>query len=434
VSGRLRRAIAAIPHLTAATVSPRVVIPAVLLVLAPVVPVHAGTEEFSTFGVEAQEEDDESLIDHILTRTPRGWDDEWERSPQALRTAQGCLTSGQWYTNTDLKLRAPLGERAFFGLDLEQREDDRTNYQFLDFSFHFPTRFGTAGAMFRPFHDKSRQDFALMWDLGSDSTAYQLRLTAGLEDLFNNFWEFRQSRSGANVEPYVRHPWEPGMRLVIRQPRIRAEVGGHYLTPSTKRLINSYADESVNRIRTLWGALGWAAVDARALGLEWELRGTNHQAASTDAAALQLEPDGRDYRRQWTLESAVRRRLASRMSGEARWLYQQRTARHAPPVGPRTFDAVDRVVQLEALWSATHAIAVRFGGMHDRITVVDDGGNVYAGFVGYGTRTESRLYLGLMARFGRVRLQGLEGIELDHEPYEVAGVHDKGFLQLQTTF
>lgn len=434
MSGRLRRADAAILRRFAAILTPPVAIPSILIALATAVPVHAGTEEFSTFSVDAQEEDDESLIDHILTRAPRAWAGEWERAPQALRTAQGCLTSGQWFTHTDLKLRAPLGERAFFGLDITQREDDRTNYQFVDFSFHFPTRFGTVVGMFRPSYDKARQDFAVMWDMGSDTTAYELRLVAGLEDLFNNFWEFRQSRSGANAEPYVRHPWEPGLRLVFRQPRIRAEVGGRYLTPSSKRLIISYVDESLNRVRTLWGALGWASVDARALGFEWELRGTNHQASSTDAPALQPQPDGRNYRRQWTFESAVRRRLASRMSAEARWLYQQRTRRQAPPIGPRTFDAVDRVLQLEAQWTATDAIALRFGGLHDRITVVDDGGIAYASFVGFGTRSESRLYLGLMARFGRVGLQAVEGIELDHEPYDVAFVHDKGFLQLQTTF
>jgi hypothetical protein len=52
----------------------------------------------------------------------------------------------------------------------------------------------------------------------------------------------------------------------------------------------------------------------------------------------------------------------------------------------------------------------------------------------YGTRKESRAYLGLIARFGRVSIQGVEGIELDHEPYEVTLWHDKGFLQLQSTF
>lgn len=397
-------------------------------------PAHAGTEEFSTFSVEAQEEDDESLLDHILTRTPRAWAREWERAPQALRTAQGCLTSGQWFDETELKLRAPLGGRAHFGLDLRQNQDDRVRYQYMDFSFHFPTRLGTAVAMFRPFYDKARQDFAAMWDVGSDTSALQLRVIAGFEDLFNNIWEFRQSRVGGLSEPYLRHPYEPALRLVVRQPRLRAELGGRYLTPSSKRIINSNADESLNRIRTLWGTLAWASVEAEALGLEWEVRSTNHQATSSDAPSLQPQPDGRDYRRQWSVETAARRRLAAGLTAEARWLYQGRTQTHAPPVGPRTFDAVDRVIQLEALWSANSRLALRVGGLHDRITVTQAGNWPSIPYGSYGTRKESRAYVGLIARFGRVSVQGVEGIELDREPYDVAFIHDKGFLQLQTTF
>src|SRR5262249_13036842 len=111
---------------------------------------RAGTEEFSTFSVEAQEEDDESLIDHLLARLPREWEREWEHAPLAVRTSQACLTSGQWLDQTELKLRAPMGQRAWFGLDLAQEQDDVVDYQYLDFSFHFPTRFGTAVGMFRP--------------------------------------------------------------------------------------------------------------------------------------------------------------------------------------------------------------------------------------------------------------------------------------------
>ena len=391
---------------------------------------RAGTEEFSTFSVEAQEIDDESLLDHMLTRMPGAWLGDWESAPMALRTAQGCLTSGEWINQTDLKLRTSLGGRAWFGLGLTQHESDRASYEYIDFSFHFPTRFGAPGAMFRPFHDKSRQDFAVMWDIGTDTGAFQLRAVFGLEDMFNNLWQFRQATVGGRSEPYLRHPWEPGLLMVVRRPSLRAEVGGRYLTPSTKRLDLS-SDPNLDRLRTLWGTLAWASLDAKALGFEWEAKSTNHQAAGAEWRVDTPQPDGRDFRRQWSVEAAVRRRFASRLSAEARWLYQGRTQQHAPPIAPPRFEAVDRVLQVETVWAATSTLSLRVGGLHDRISVQPSGVPASSS---YGSRREARAYIGLLARFGRVNLQGIEGIELDHEPYEVWAVHDKGFLQLQATF
>jgi hypothetical protein len=54
--------------------------------------------------------------------------------------------------------------------------------------------------------------------------------------------------------------------------------------------------------------------------------------------------------------------------------------------------------------------------------------------VSYGSRTESRAYVGLSARFGQVSVYAVEGLELDPEPYEVWLIHDKAFLHLQTAF
>lgn len=392
---------------------------------------RAGTEEFSTFSVETQEEDDESLIDHMLNRTPRAWRDEWEHATLAVRTAQGCLTSGQWIEQTDLKLRTSLGGRAWFGLNLIRSFDDRATYDYTDLSFHVPTRYGTGGFMFRPFHDKSRQDMALMWDVGADTSTFQMRAVFGLEDVFNNLWEFRQSRVGEASEPYLRHPWEPGLAFRLRRPTVRAEAGGRYLTPSTKQIVISVADPSLDRIRTLWGTLAWASFEAEALGLVWQVAGTDKQARSTDYAVAAPEPDGTDYRRQWWVEASARRRFGERFEAEGRWLYQDRTQYHAAPITPPRFAAVDRMLQLETQWTASSHLGVRFGGLYDRISVQQSGVTQDKSF---GSRTESRLYVGLVGRFGRVSLMGVEGIELDPEPYEVWGVHDKGFLQLQATF
>src|SRR5439155_15311870 len=175
---------------------------------------------------------------HFLTRTPLAWRDAWERAPQAFRTAQGCLTSGQWFIHTDMKLAAPLGRAARFGLQLRQSETDSEKFDYLDFQFRFPTAWGTPGAWFRPLYDKSRQDFAFTWEFGADTTAEQLQLTFAVEDVFNNLWSFRQTQVGGLSEPYERRPYEPGVRWVSRHDALRVEIAGRYLTPSRKRIVD----------------------------------------------------------------------------------------------------------------------------------------------------------------------------------------------------
>jgi hypothetical protein len=392
---------------------------------------RAGTEEFSTFSVEEQERDDESLLDHLLTRAPGEWEGEWTRAPLAIRTRQGCLTAGQWFTVIDLKLRTSMGERAWMGVTLTQSEDDTVDYQFIDLSLHVPTRWGTPFLMFRPFHDKARQDFAVGVDVGADTSAFQASAVLGLEDLFNNLWAFRQTTLGEVSQPYIKHPFEPALRLAVRQPRWRAEIGGRYLTPGVKRVIVSYANPDLDRIVTLWGTYAWWEVGARALGADWTVSGANHQASTGEWMAGTPEVESHDYRRQWWVEASARRPLGPRWAAEARWLHQERTGNTASPVAPRAFGAIDRATQLELSWRATPAMTLRAGGLLDRIT---------AGTAGVapewmpGSRRESRAYVGLALRFGRVTISGVEGFELDREPYEVSWVHDKGFVQLQATF
>jgi len=405
---------------------------ALALLLVPMAPgpARAGTEEFSTFDIDRQEEDDESLIDHLLARPPREWRDAWERAPMAFRTGQGCLTSGQWLIHSDLKVETALGDRARFGILLRQAQDDIASYDYLDLSARFPTRVGTLGAMFRPFYDKSRQDLALMWETGADTSALQIQAVFGLEDMFNNLWAFRQTRVGDRSESYVKHPFEPALRVVTRHAHWRTELAMKYLTPSTRRL-PADADFDAARISTLWGTLADASVEFRSPGFAWELRAHDQQAYSS--LAPEGAPFGNDgsFRRQWSVESTMRRPLPMRLSAEARVLYQDRDQHHGPPVGPGALGAVDRVLGAELQWEAHPRLTARLGGLYDRISVARSG---VAFRQTYGTRTESRAYLGLAVRFGNVVLSVVEGIELDPEPYEVWAVHDKGFFHLQATF
>jgi hypothetical protein len=390
----------------------------------------ASTEEFSTFYVEHMEEDDESLIDHLLTEPPVEWRDEWERSAGGYRASQGCFTSGQWFLANQLKVAAPLGDRARFRVHLDHAESDRNAYQNLDLWFLFPQRVGTVGFMFRPFHDKSRQDVALMWEAGADSTASQLRLLFGLEDLFNNLWAWRQTRVGDVGEPYERHPWEPAIKVALRRARWRFETEGKWLTPSRKR-VEGNGGLTGERLQTLWGARGTALLEARALGLTWVARAENQQVRSTDRPVDLSAGDGREFRRLWRAEAGVRCAIVPRLKVEGRYVYVERTQSSRPPLPDLSFRGLDRIVQVEARWMARPDLTVRLGGLFDRIGIHRSAPSPYWP---HGTRTESRAYVGVVARFGRVTVAGVEGIELDPENYEVWNAHDKGFLLLQTTF
>ncbi len=401
---------------------------ALLVIAAGARTAFAGTEEFSTFDVLTQEEDDESMLDHFMTRPPRAWRDEWERAPQAIRTAQGCLTSGQWFIDTDLKLRSSLGKRGRFGLDLKQSESDAATYDYLDFSFKLATRkHGTVGLMFRPLYDKSRQDFAATWEAGSDTSSLQLQVVFTLEDMFNNLWAWRQTRVGLDSEPYNRHPYEPAFHFVSRHARWRAEAGGRYLTPSVKRRIRVGA---VERVTSLWGSLGYLGLEASALGITWEARGTNQQALSTDQPLDYSTGRHKSFRRSWSTETAARRRFGSRVGAEVHWLYRERDQNLGPPLGLSAFRSIDRLLAAAVAWKWRPALTVRSGLLYDRISVRQHGTPQFT----YGSRRETRGFVGLEARMGRVTMSVVEGLELDHEPYDVWGVHDKGFFQLQTTF
>jgi hypothetical protein len=400
-----------------------------LLPAACVVPARASTEEFSSFDVERPEEDDESILDHLLARPPAEWREEWERAPQAFRTSQGCFTSGQWYTDHQLKLVSPLGRRARFGLRIDQVESDLVSYDNLELWFLFPQRTGTLGVMFRPYYDKSRQDFAVTWEWGADTTRNQLRLVYGFEDLFNNLWVWRQTRVGESSAPYDRHPWEPAFKAALRRPRWRLEAEGRWLTPGRKRV--NLGGPEAGRAQSLWGTWGSAAFEARALGTTWMARTENRQACSTDQPIDLSSGDARKSRRMWQVELAARRAARRDIVIEGRWIYADRMQSHRPPLAEARFRSIDRTLQVETRWVPRTDLTVRLGGLFDRVGVARSG---VTGAFTYGTRNESRAYFGLVARFGRVSLSGVEGIELDPEPYDVWNHHDKGFLSLQTTF
>jgi hypothetical protein len=391
---------------------------------------HSNAEQFSTFSAERQEEDDESALDHLLAREPRAWREEWERAPQALRTSQGCLTSGQWIDFTQLKLETALGNRARFGVEYVQHFDNIQSYDDLALSFRFPIHTGRLSGDFHPTYDKSRQDFAFGWDSGPDTSSFHLAISFMIEDMLNNLWAWRQTRVGDQSEPYLKHPYLPQLSLISRHERWRFDLGGRYLTPSEKQ-VNQYLSNSTPTLQTLWGTYAWGGIETRAFGWGLEARTENLQALGTGQPLDYSAGNHLDFRRQWSAEGTLSRAFAPRWNVFARYLYQARTELYGESLGPGRFDALDRIVQLEAERGFAPGWAVRAGALYDRVAFAREGVTLAQS----ETRPkESRAYVTLAARFGKVNLEGTEGFELDIEPYDVMYHHDKGFLKLQTTF
>jgi hypothetical protein len=405
---------------------------ALLAILALLLPrlARANSEEFSTFNVEQQEEDDETVMDHLLARQPREWRDEWERSAQAFRTSQGCVTSGQWIELNQLKLDTALGKQARFGLNYDQVHDNTQSWDDLALRFIYPQRAGRLSVDFHPSFDKSRQDFALTWDTGRDTSAFYLSATFMIEDMLNNLWAWRQARVGAQSEPYLRHPYEPQLVMISRHPTWRIETGGRYLTPSIQEVSDLNSTATISQ-QTLWGVLGWGAIEADAPFVHAEVRTLNQQALSTNQPTDFSTGDNHNFRRQWSTEGTLSHDFGQLGYLFVRYLYQGRTQNYGLPLADGRFDAVDRIYQLEFGHAFDAHWRLRAGGLYDRL-----------GYSRVGTtlatsedrKKESRAYVTVQGRFGNVSVEGTEGIELDSEPYQVVFHHDKGFLKLQSTF
>lgn len=404
---------------------------ALLLVLAPAA-ARATTEEFSTFSAEAMEEDDESVLDHLLTATPLEWRENWERHPLAFRMGQGCFTSGQWIIDSDLKLGTSIGGSARFEVEDRRYESDEATDRHTDLWLRFGTRIGTVGGYFRPYHDKSRQDFGFAWETGNDTLGLQSQVLFTIEDTFNNLWEFRQTRVGNLSEPYLRHPYEPSLSFVSRQPHLRWELSGKWLTPGRKQVYDPFVTgPNGARVAGLWGTIAQGRIEVDALGLRWMASGGVKQSSTTFDDTAPADSQGNKWTSLWRAEVGARRDIGWRTHLTLRGEYIERDQDTHPPVGNNHFNAIDRVVWLESWTELNQQFALRLGLLHDRATVNQTGPIPVAT---YGSREERRAYVGLCATFGNLTIVGVEGIELDKEPYEVWFVHDKGFLTFQVSF
>ncbi len=137
------------------------------------------------------------------------------------------------------------------------------------------------------------------------------------------------------------------------------------------------------------------------------------------------------YSRRWRVEGGYTLPYGEHANVSARFLYQERLQVWGPPIASAVRDCIDRVPIVETAFQLPLQIRMRTGYMMNRITVVEQGKPPVDS---WGTRYEKRMYLTLQVRLGRVLVEGVEGIELDKEAYDVAFVHDKGFVHILVPF
>jgi hypothetical protein len=390
---------------------------------------RASYEEFSSLTVGRTEEDDEYMLDAEMVRSPFYWHDEYNRALNAFRSSQGCFTAGQWHVDNDLKFEVPLGDTARFALDYLDYQDMESIYGWTRLEARFPIpRVGRLGFRYTPTFEKSKQDMALLWAQGNAVTPFQIQAVFTLEDIFNNFWSQRQVKVGGEAEPYVRHPFEPAVNMTWRGGGPTVSVNAKWLTPSTKQF--ETLDPALRRTEKLWGAKGDAVI-SQSIGNSTVEGAFETVQASSWAEWDQQPGDHHKFDRRWRIKGSFIQAIGENAHVALRYFYMDRTAVWRPPIANSSLGVIDRMVMLDSWLQAPWGVGVWVGGMRDRVTVSQIG---FIPLQTPGTRHETRAFISLHKQFGRLRLQGIEGIELDHETYEVSFHHDKGSFQLQTTF
>ena len=141
--------------------------------------------------------------------------------------------------------------------------------------------------------------------------------------------------------------------------------------------------------------------------------------ASSSAEWPSQPGDHHLFSRRWRVEGGLSHPYGEHARVTARFIYQERLQLWTPPIADALLDCIDRMPVLETEFQLPLGIGVRTG--------------VVPTF-SWGTRKENRLFVALQKRFGKVLVQGTEGIELDKEGYDVAFVHDKGFVHVMVPF
>jgi hypothetical protein len=158
--------------------------------------------------------------------------------------------------------------------------------------------------------------------------------------------------------------------------------------------------------------------------------------ASSYAYWNQRPGDFHQFGRRWRVKGSVTQAVGENAHVAVRYFYMDRTQVYRPPIADATLNVIDRCVMIDSWFDGPWGLGFHVGGMRDRVTVWSDKTiPLYTPpLYTHGTRHETRVFISIQKLFGKVRVRGIEGMELDQEPYEVSFHHDKGFFQLQTAF
>src|SRR5215471_3483464 len=325
---------------------------------------RASYEEFSTLNVGVSEGDDEYMFDQELSRPPLWWHDEYNLNSNAFRSSMGCFTAGQWHIDNNLKFTVPLGDTARFTLDYLEYADMEAAYSWTRLEARFPMfNTGVWGFRYTPNFDKSRQDFALMWEHGNARSPFQIQAAFTLEDFFNNFWSQRQVKVGGQPEPYIRHPYEPALNVTWRGGGPKFSANAKWLTPSTKRFETT--DPALRRTEKLWGAKGNSVV-SQSIGRTTVEGAFEMVTASSWADWDQVAGDHHQFARRWRITGSLTQDFGEDAHVALRYYYMDRTQVWRPPVGNAQLNVIDRCVMLDSWFKAPWELGARVGIMRDR--------------------------------------------------------------------
>jgi hypothetical protein len=394
----------------------------------------ASIEEFESWDLGAEEADDEYGMDLFLSTFTPEWQRGWRASHSGVRFAMGCVTRERWETLTQARMQHELSRRASFRYEFVQ--EDRLGLNNLQHTFGFEVEAKDVwfGGYARPEAAKERHDFGLTvrrsWREG-----YYLGIALTHEDALNDFWTDRSFVEERVRVDFLDRAWEwrlSGGRIWSERRALRVAA---VLLPQFQRRIEPRPSSGhPDTLRTLDGShlILNASIDLRS-DVDLDLHVARKEAHL--ASFLQDGRTGSDlHRLAWIWTARLDHPLYGRW--RALWGVQLRRNREqdvAGGAGSHRLRVRELMAALRFRRPLAPWLAIELGYAYEDVDVKQSGAETGLRFT-HGTRSEQRAILVGEINLRGVRVRLIETLEIDGESYDVVGVHDKGFVQIQVVF